>query len=102
MGMYNEVFKKCPNCSSGIGYMQIHQIVMGFGGFNLDDPGTMSDLSLSQLKDLKETVYDEPFSCGGGLRQERIDEENMCGMSFRINDPKEYDERQQILKDLSG
>lgn len=56
MGMYNEVFKRCPKCD-GLGYMQIHQIVLGFGGFNLDSPESLAeDLDMDQLLELKEAV----------------------------------------------
>lgn len=63
MGMYNEVFKKCPHCKDGVGYVQIGQIVLGFGGFDLDRPDSLDELTVDQLKDLKEVLKNEYFNC---------------------------------------
>jgi hypothetical protein len=42
MGMFNEIYKKCPRCGKEcVG--QIPQIVLGFGEFNLDDPKSISE-----------------------------------------------------------
>ncbi len=41
MGMYNEVYKTCPTCG-GKGIMQITQIVLGFGCFDLDNPESIT------------------------------------------------------------
>lgn len=63
MGMYNEVFSQCPKCN-GIGYMQIGQIVLGFGGFYIDKPESLADdLDESQLKELHEKVCEGMFQC---------------------------------------
>jgi len=91
MGMYNEVFKKCPHCGKK-GYMQISQVVLGFGGFDLDDPTTLSELNLEELKMLQERVYDDYFSC----------KSESCGNSFRIFADADEDARQQIIKDLTA
>lgn len=70
MGMYNEVFKRCPECGKR-GYLQIHQIVLGFGGFNMDDPETLKELSPSQLEELHEAIEGETFVCAGqGMNDE--------------------------------
>lgn len=37
MGVYNEVFYTRPKCG-GRGYMQISQLVLGFSGFDLENP----------------------------------------------------------------
>ena len=90
MGMYNEVFKKCPYCSCGVGYMQIAQIVLGFGGFNLDRPETLSELKLEDLKMLRDSVQDNYFVCQAA-----------CGRSFRLLSEADVDERQRIIRDLT-
>ncbi len=60
MGMYNEAWKACPKCG-GESYVQIKpQIVLGFGGWNLDDPeGLAEELSLDELKQLQEELHEE-------------------------------------------
>lgn len=65
MGMYNEVFKKCPKCG-GRGYMQISQIVLGFGDFDLDRPSSLEDYSEAELLQLESHLRDEDnrFVCG--------------------------------------
>lgn len=62
MGMYNEVFCNCPACG-GTGYMQIGQIVLGFGGFNLNDYSTLEDLSEEDLLELRARILKENFIC---------------------------------------
>lgn len=91
MGMYNEVWKKCPHCDSGRGYMQISQVVLGFGGFYLDDPRTLEDLSLEELKRLREQVYDDYFVCGN----------KDCGRSFRMLSDQDAEARRQLIKELT-
>lgn len=91
MGMYNEVFKKCPHCGSK-GFMQISQVVLGFGGFDLDDPTTLSKLTLEELKMLQECVNNDYFSCMA----------ESCGNSFRLLPDADKDARQQIIKDLTS
>jgi hypothetical protein len=39
--MYNEVFDNCPNCGQHSGYLQIDQLVLGFGKFDLADLGLL-------------------------------------------------------------
>lgn len=60
--MFNEVFKRCPKCA-GRGYMQIHQIVLEFGNFDLDDLTTLSELDIKQKLDLLGTVLCDSFTC---------------------------------------
>lgn len=91
MGMYNEVFKKCPNegCS-GYGYMQIHQIVLGFGGFYLDRPESIAEeLDKDQIIELKEAVEDRKwFECQN------------CKETFNINDPQDTSEKIDIINSI--
>jgi hypothetical protein len=104
MGMYNEVFKKCPHCPNGVGYMQIAQVVLGFGGFNLDDPSTLEDLSMQELKLLKDRIHDDTFSCRhqDGSWAHEGDDEDVCGLSFRVLDEKEKDERERLIREITG
>lgn len=89
MGMYNEVYKTCPHCQ-GRGYLQIHQIVLGFGNFNLDDPKDIADrLTLEQVKELKDAVHDEWFVC------------EECTTSFKLKDAND-DEKMKILNSLNS
>jgi len=62
MGMYNEVFYPCPKCQH-YGYMQISQIVNGFGNFYLDNPQTLMELNKDQLNLLKEYIKEDWFNC---------------------------------------
>lgn len=62
MGMYNEVFCKCPRCG-GRGYMQISQIVLGFGGFDLDNYHTLDDLDIDHIMELRARVLNKDFVC---------------------------------------
>lgn len=62
MGMYNEVFYTCPECK-GRGYMQISQLVLGFGGFDLENHETLRDLDTDYLLELKARVLDDNFIC---------------------------------------
>ena len=62
MGMYNEVFCECPKCG-GFGYLQVPQFVLGFGGFYLDRPETMLELSYEDLLKLKSILGKERFEC---------------------------------------
>ena len=41
MSMFNEVFDDCPNCGKHSGYLQIDQLVLGFGEFDLADLGQL-------------------------------------------------------------
>jgi hypothetical protein len=81
MGMYNEVYKQCPQCGQQC-YMQISQVVLGFGNFNLDNPSSMEDLTHSQKQEFAEIMNDEEkkFWCNGGQ-----DESGGCGHSFNVH-----------------
>lgn len=88
MGMYNEVFKKCPNCG-GCGYLQIHQIVLGFGGFNLDSLESIAEeLSVDEIKELKDAVENEWFICRD------------CDKSFKLNEKDDTNEKMKILNSI--
>ena len=60
--MYNEVFYPCPECN-GLGYMQIGQVVDGFGGFYLNDLSTLDELTENELRLLHSLVLDNMFEC---------------------------------------
>ena len=90
MGMYNEVFCTCPKCG-GSGYMQIHQIVLGFGEFHLNDPNTLKELTISQLHELKEAIMDDKFWC----------ENDDCRHGFNLY-TKEEEEKEQVIEYLFG
>jgi hypothetical protein len=91
MGMYNEVFKKCPSCNDYI-RLCITQIVLGFGGFYLDDPKSIAEeLDLDQIKQLKKCVDGEWFYC------------EKCDTSFKASDDKgETKEKMDILNSILG
>lgn len=91
MGMYNEVYKGCPLCKKGLGYMQIHQIVLGFGGFHLDSPERIAEeLDIDQIKELKEAVESTKwFVCDN------------CKESFSIDDsPENNEEKINIINSI--
>lgn len=90
MGMYNEVYKKCPSCGKR-GILQISQIVLGFGCFDLDDPQSIvEDLrstcsSNQRVKELlgllKKRIENalrnyEAFECECGNRFDLTEEED--------------------------
>lgn len=63
MGMYNEVFRTHVGCGGRM-VLQISQIVLGFGDFNLDDPSSLKDrLTPDQVRTLYERVDNEWFVC---------------------------------------
>jgi hypothetical protein len=62
MGMYNEVYKKCPNCDI-LNTIQISQIVLGFGCFDLDYGTNIEDLTQDQKHDFAKEVNKETFVC---------------------------------------
>lgn len=77
MGMFNWVVCECPRCG-GEGYMQIMEVVTTpvFGQFDVDDLSTLSDLSPSELTQVKAEVLDNMFECGGRAKADG------CGHSF--------------------
>ena len=64
MGMYNEVFKRCPECGN-LNDIQISQVELGFGGYYLDQPSTMYHLDIEDKNKLKRRVEAEDFHCSG-------------------------------------
>lgn len=95
MGMYNEVFYPCPENCGGYGYLQIHQIVLGFGGFYLDTrtqfcSESVIDLSNEDLLELKEAVVDELFTC------------EVCKNSFIPYPGKKKDSNNNLIEELFG
>lgn len=91
MGMYNEVFKKCPEPGcNGLGYTQIGQIVGGFGGFYLDNPESIAEeLTLDEVHQLRNAVKDEWFVC------------QKCNESFQLNSENKKDEKLKVLNELN-
>ena len=86
MGMYNEVYKSCPKCRD-LCEIQIRQIVLGFGSFNLDNIESLADeLTEEQLLQLRDAVKDERFYC------------RTCGCSFTFDSPN--GKRRQLAKEL--
>lgn len=82
MGMYNEVYKKCPICGKS-GTLQISQIVLGFGCFDLDNPQSIIEdfkeqgCSNQRIKELLNSLKErvefalrnyESFECSCGNR----------------------------------
>lgn len=66
--MYNEVFAPCPRCNSQV-TLQISQIVLGFGGFHLDDPYSLrQELNEEEIEELYKRVREETFRCECGWR----------------------------------
>jgi hypothetical protein len=69
--MYNEVFDDCPHCGKHTGYLQIHQIVLGFGEFDLADLAYLKNrydtgnLTAANIQDLAAalTESDATFYC---------------------------------------
>lgn len=95
MGMYNEVFKKCPHCEKngtyGRGYLQISQILLGFGGFDLDNPDDIAErLSVDEVQRLKESVEGEWFRC------------DECKDTFRLGGKEAHQEKMDILNSLNS
>jgi hypothetical protein len=63
MGMYNEVSKRCPNCVN-YARITIPQVVLGFGGFDLDSPGrSIKELTQEEKKELAGHVNSRYFYC---------------------------------------
>jgi hypothetical protein len=90
MGMYNEVFKKCPRCNSCC-TLHISQIVLGFGGFYLDDPESIArELDLEQIKQLKRSMEDKLFHC------------EKCSESFSASGKEDIKEKLDILNSIIG
>jgi hypothetical protein len=86
MGMYNEVFKQCPECGRRC-YQQIPQVVLGFGGFDLDRPSSMEDLTVEERGHLSEILNSEnykKFYCNGDKDFSTVKNEG-CGHSFTVH-----------------
>lgn len=62
MGMFNEIFCKCPQCGAQ-GYLQLPEFVLGFGGFDLENPETLLELSYEDLDALRAIIDKESFNC---------------------------------------
>lgn len=92
MGMYNEVFDTCPQCGKHTGYMQIGQIVLGFGEFDIAnlaelkrrfDRCDLSAQNLNNLADVLEKDGDNGFRC----RDDDADDHD-CYASWRADPAK--------------
>ena len=101
MGVYNEVYKKCPKCKDGYGYCQIGAVYMGSTGFftatfRLDSlESLVEQLDEEGLRELHSRLEDQDFVCGS----DPMNPEG-CGHSFRINDSTQN--RLAIAKELFG
>jgi len=90
VGVYNEVFKKCPYCKNGTGYTQVGPIACErerheCSLFNLDDIETLAArLDETGLRNLHDRVQNEWFVCGGA----GFDSAS-CGRSFMLGDAME-------------
>ena len=62
MSMYNEVYKICPACTNR-GILQIPQIVLGYGEFNLNNFETLKQLNNQQLFELRSAISGKYFQC---------------------------------------
>jgi len=91
VGMYNEVFDACPDCGRHAGYMQICQVVLGFGNFDLTDLAELKrrfdtgDLSSSDIDRLVQRLEDSDalFRCGG-----QSEDSEGCGNRWRADPAK--------------
>lgn len=84
MGMYNTVEKLCPNCSHTC-QIQIPQVVLGFGGFELDHPWTTKSLSPEEKNELADYVNNRYFHC------------DECGDDFKIELVVESQKTQKVV-----
>lgn len=85
MGMFNEVFKACPECGH-LSLMQISQIVLGFGGFNLENPESLAkELTEGEIIKLFENIGDNYFECPN------------CDHRFQLHE-KSNDEKINLIK----
>ena len=97
MGVYNEVFKKCPHCESGygcaqIGYFAGHECIV----IMLDDANRLAELfAEEELSELADTLKAEWFECGGGESSR-----NGCGRSFLLQDV--FERRKALASKLFG
>lgn len=92
--MYNEVYTSCPKCKATI-EAQIPQIVLGFGGFNLDAPSTLEKLTEEELRKLKQIIPTTKFYC------------DSCQWEFSYQDKKlieagEPTPKQRLINDICG
>jgi hypothetical protein len=63
--MFNEVYKSCPRCGTQCD-IQIPQIVLGFGCFDLESLNNISELSKKDLYLLKKYIQNKTFYCNCG------------------------------------
>ena len=87
MGMYNEVRKTYVYCGA-LCEIQIPQIVLGFGEFNLNDSNSLRILIYEQLLSLRSYLKDKKFYCN-------------CGNFFFYN-TKKMDDKQRLINELTG
>ena len=62
MGMYNEVYANCPECNRKC-MIQIPQIVLGFGEFDLDNLQTFWSLTDDKIEQIRDCIKKEFFFC---------------------------------------
>lgn len=62
MGLFNEVKKCCPDCGAQC-MVQIPQVILGFGDFDLDTKNNIFDLTYEQKIELSHYVNNTNFLC---------------------------------------
>lgn len=62
MGMYNEVYKACPSCGAK-NEIQISQVVLGFGCFDLDHGTNLDTLTQEEKHEFAAIVNKKNFYC---------------------------------------
>lgn len=88
MGMYNIVYKRCPQCDGSCN-IQIPQIELRFGGFDISDPAALAKcMTKEKLIELREAIGDSKFYCA-------------CGNVFTVSDD-DCQERIELAKKLFG
>ena len=93
MGMYNEVFTVCPKCGKSV-MEQIGQVVLGFGGFNLDNPESLAEqLTVEELKELHQKVKETRFYCNN---------EGCWGGEFDPLPNGQLEDRKRVAQELFG
>jgi hypothetical protein len=97
MGVYNELYKKCPACADGCGYTQMKLIAeYECQTFRLDDADEMSSLlNETEMQELSARLKDEWFRCGGAPYGK-----GGCGKQFLLSDS--MDRRKALAVKLFG
>lgn len=87
MGMFNEVFCRCPQCGNQVCH-QIGPIVSGFGEFHLDSFEDLSSRTEEELRKLKNALQGERFFC------------ETCATEFDPYEGRAGSEKGSLIKEL--